>query len=54
MQSAPPSQSRLSAGLRTAAAVLLFFAIAAAGTALIVRCIVELAPAPAEVSRHVR
>ena len=37
------------AGLRTAAAILLVLAILAAGTALIVRCAVALAEAPAEV-----
>lgn len=49
MQPATSSRSRLSAGLRAAAATLLLVAIVAAGTALIVRCIVELAEAPAEV-----
>ena len=49
MQPAIPSRSRLSARLRAFAAVLLLVAIVVAGTALIVRCIVELAGASAEV-----
>ena len=54
MNPANSSRSRLSAGLRAAAAALLLVAIVAAGTALIVRCITEVAALSAEAGRNGR